>query len=73
MCISGHLLGQHEADIPGPELVVQPPVVQVVLKVAIADAKLEILEKLSVVHQVQAVEHLCVYLKYSVVEDFANS
>mmetsp|Transcript_3774 Transcript_3774/g.10254 ORF Transcript_3774/g.10254 Transcript_3774/m.10254 type:complete len:452 (+) Transcript_3774:23-1378(+) len=56
------VLCQHQADVPGLQLALQPPVVQVVLQVAVADAEFEILQKLRVVHQVQAVEDVKVLL-----------
>lgn len=50
------------------------PVVEVVLKVAIPNAELELLQELGVLHQVQGVEHVkvCLYDKRNVLFNFSK-
>lgn len=48
---------QHETDLARCHARATP-IVQVVLKVTVADAKLERLQKLLVVHEIQRVEHI---------------
>ena len=53
---------ENQSNLPGGHIGT-PPVVEVVLQVAVSDAELELLQEVGVLHQVQRVEDVKVFLE----------